>query len=96
MDVTISVPDWQVKFEQQVKDGIMAEIARALADKIDIDKVAYAVIDQINTYLCYGTEGMGEGSAVIKMLDKRLGDLITNISDEELKNVILERLMAKL
>jgi len=104
MKVNLLIEDYEIKTEfnnvlvNKVRELIEPQVAKALKEQINTKEVIKILEKRIKdtlSYSSFNTKDISE-SGLSNLLDKKLSELVQNISDEELKGYIFDRLIRKI
>jgi hypothetical protein len=101
MYINLTIDDYELKkifhttLENKIIESIEPRIAQLLKDQINTEEVVKMLIERIRNSMC-GLDTSQATSTVALILDEKLKELVKNIKDEELKDMLLERLIVKM
>ncbi len=98
MEFTIKVENWELDkiIRQQITESIKGAVGELLTAKLPDAEIASQIGDRIRYYLLRENDTMDENSPLAKMLDEMAARAVEQITDDELKNAIMGRLINKL
>lgn len=92
-------PEWEInkEIDKQIKLATKEHIGAVVADRLQLDSIVEKMNEGIRDYFRWGKEIQDSTNSVLAaMLDKRLAEVVANITDEELKNAIMNRLITRM
>ena len=97
----LEIPDWKIRneIERQLFIKMQEELASKvviIAESIDTDDMAKEIAEQIADASRGYELNKQMSQKLAEILDAKLETVVSNITDEELKNILLTRLMTKI
>lgn len=105
MQLIIKIDDYdfnklnRAAIEKAIQEYVEPKVAEYLTKYVNAEEVARIIESRMSETLNYGTYDSGKilsDKGVAALLDKAISKVAQSITDEELKNFILERLINKL
>lgn len=104
MDIKFNINEYDVRqsFESALRDKvyelIQPTVEKLLLERINKEEIAKIIEDRLKDTLRYGTynDNRMNSDALADMFDSKITELVKNISDEELKSMLLERMFNNL
>ncbi len=104
MKFTLDLNNFEIKdkFKQQIYkevERIIIPLIQKRLKELDEEKIFEILKERIETCLSYGKYNEDyqlSGGWISEMLDKKLVKIVENLKDEDLKNMLVDRLIKKI